>query len=71
VGDITVKTSSTEGLLSDALHRSTQYLDSLAQRPVAPPAQAIAALSQLDEPLPLGTSDPARTLAARDHRVGR
>jgi glutamate/tyrosine decarboxylase-like PLP-dependent enzyme len=56
-------------LLQDALNRSTTYLATLAERPVAPDPAAIAALSAFDEPLPDAPADPAATLELLD-RVG-
>src|SRR5688572_3391916 len=57
-------------LLADAYQRAQVYLNSLTERPVAPPPGAIAALKRLDEPLPQGESDPAQTLALLDEVVG-
>jgi glutamate/tyrosine decarboxylase-like PLP-dependent enzyme len=42
------------------------YLDHVAQRTVIPTPQALAALAQLDEPLPDQPADPAAVLAALD-----
>jgi glutamate/tyrosine decarboxylase-like PLP-dependent enzyme len=56
-------------LLDDAAHRASQYLESLATRPVAPSANAIAALSQLDEPLPQTRTDAHRVLRMLDELV--
>lgn len=62
-------TDSTRALLRDALERSCAYLESLAERPVAPRPDAVAALGRLDEPLPDSPSDPASTLALLDEVV--
>lgn len=62
-------TEGTTALLRDALQRSCAYLESLSERPVAPRADAVAALARLEEPLPDGPSDPARTLALLDEVV--
>lgn len=59
----------TASLLHDAAARSAAYLAGLNDRPVAPSSAALAALANLDEPLPAGPSDPAATLALLD-RVG-
>jgi glutamate/tyrosine decarboxylase-like PLP-dependent enzyme len=56
-------------LLDDAAHRASQYLESLATRPVAPSANAIAALSRLDEPLPETRTDAHRVLRMLDELV--
>ena len=53
-------------LLDDAAGRARRYLDTLDGRPVAPTAEAIARLAELDEPLPEGPSDPAAVLARLD-----
>ena len=56
-------------LLDDATQRARRYLEQLAHRSVAPTAEAVRALSALDEPLPERTSDPAITLAQLDRLV--
>ena len=53
-------------LLSAAAERAIRYLESLDGRSVAPSKRAVAALAQLDEPLPEGPSDPAAVLAVLD-----
>ena len=53
-------------LLSAAAERAIRYLETLDDRPVAPPPGAVAALARLDEPLPEGPSDPAAVLAVLD-----
>ena len=62
-------TSSTAALLADAARRAAAYLDGLDRRPVAPSPEAIAALGQLDRPLPEGPADPAAVLEELDQRV--
>jgi glutamate/tyrosine decarboxylase-like PLP-dependent enzyme len=56
-------------ILDDAARRASAYLDTLHDRPVAPTEAAVAAVGQLEEPLPAEPSDPAQTLALLD-RVG-
>src|SRR5689334_17145114 len=56
-------------LLRDAAERAIRYLNELDERSVGPTAEAIAALSVLDAPLPESSSDPADVLALLD-RVG-
>ncbi len=53
-------------LLSAAAERAIRYLETLDDRSVAPSKRAVAALTQLDEPLPEGPSDPAAVLATLD-----
>jgi hypothetical protein len=53
-------------LLTAAAGRAIRYLETLDARPVSPTPQAIAALSQLDEPLPEMPDDPAAILARLD-----
>jgi glutamate/tyrosine decarboxylase-like PLP-dependent enzyme len=53
-------------LLSDASTRAIHYLDTVANRPVAPAPAAIAALRAFDEPLPEKPTDPAATLRLLD-----
>jgi glutamate/tyrosine decarboxylase-like PLP-dependent enzyme len=53
-------------LLTAAAERSIRYLETLDQRSVSPTPQALAALAQLDEPLPGGPSDPAAVLSKLD-----
>ena len=60
------KNSSTRELLADAAERAACYLDTLQTRPVAPSAEAIAALARFDEPLPEGPTDPADALRVLD-----
>ena len=53
-------------LLGDAASRAQRYLDRLDARPVAPGADALAALSAFDMPLPERANDPAATLRLLD-----
>jgi glutamate/tyrosine decarboxylase-like PLP-dependent enzyme len=53
-------------LLADAARRAIQYLETLPQRSVAPEAQAIQQLEQLDEPLPEAPLDPSEVLSVLD-----
>jgi glutamate/tyrosine decarboxylase-like PLP-dependent enzyme len=53
-------------LLEDAARRARRYLDGLDDRRVAPSAQALARLAQLDGELPAGPGDPADTLRLLD-----
>lgn len=56
-------------LLEDAAQRAARYLDSLATRPVAPPAAAVARLDVLDTSMPAAPSDAAEVLARLDDIV--
>lgn len=56
-------------LLADAATRAQRYLDGLPDRPVAPSPQALAALAQLDRPLPDGPSDAAGVIDRLDQIV--
>lgn len=53
-------------LLTAAAERAIRYLETLDARSVSPTPQAVAALSQLDEPLPEQPEDPAAILARLD-----
>ncbi len=53
-------------LLNAAAERAIRYLETIDNRSVAPSPRAVAALAQLDEPLPEGPSDPAAVLAVLD-----
>jgi glutamate/tyrosine decarboxylase-like PLP-dependent enzyme len=53
-------------LLEDAAGRARAYLAGLADRRVAPPPVAVAALDRLDFPLPASGRDPAEVLALLD-----
>ena len=59
----------TAALLADAARRASSYLESLHGRAVTPSPAAVAALPQLDVPLPAAGSDPAETLAELDRRI--
>jgi glutamate/tyrosine decarboxylase-like PLP-dependent enzyme len=56
-------------LLRDAARRAMSYLETVGNRKVAPDAQAVAALDELDVPLPGPGTDPAEVLADLD-RLG-
>lgn len=56
-------------ILDDAARRAQAYLKSLADRAVAPDPTAVAALRQLDEPLPAHSGDAAESLALLDRLV--
>ena len=53
-------------LLRDAAERAAKYLDGLDARAVAPDAQAVAALTALDVPLPSHGCEDAQVLAELD-----
>jgi len=53
-------------LLQEACERALAYLEGLAGRPVAPPADAVAALRRLDFALPGSGMDPGTVLALLD-----
>jgi len=55
-----------QGLLEDAGRRALAYLAGLAERPVAPSPDAVAALARLDFPLPASGREPAEVLALLD-----
>jgi glutamate/tyrosine decarboxylase-like PLP-dependent enzyme len=57
-------------VLRDAADRALRYLESLDERPVAPDPAAIAALSELDIPLPAEPTDPTATIAELDRHSG-
>jgi len=59
----------TAALLEDAARRASRYLESLAERPVAPGRDAVNRLSALEVALPAGPTDPARVLAELDQLV--
>ena len=61
--------SDDDALLFDAARRAVDYLHAVQSRAVAPSAQAVAALAELNEPLPRGTSDPREVLAMLDRIV--
>lgn len=56
-------------LLEDAARRAARYLESLAERSVAPSTASVEGLAVLDEALPEGPTDPARVLALLDEAV--
>ena len=56
-------------LLEDAAQRSSAYLDSLPDRPVAPLAAAVARLQELDQPLP-EAPQPVHAVLQRLDEVG-
>jgi glutamate/tyrosine decarboxylase-like PLP-dependent enzyme len=56
-------------LLEDARQRCAEYLGRIDQRAVAPTAAAVAALRQLDAPLPAYPSPPGQTLALLDELI--
>ena len=56
-------------ILHDAALRAHRYLDGLNTRPVCPDPGAVAALHELNAPLPPEASDPAETLALLDTAV--
>ncbi|HEY4302643.1 MAG TPA: pyridoxal-dependent decarboxylase [Candidatus Didemnitutus sp.] len=53
-------------LLTDAAQRAIKYLSDLEHRRVVPDPAAVHGLSELDEPLPSSSSDPADTLRLLD-----
>ncbi|MEO6874334.1 MAG: aminotransferase class V-fold PLP-dependent enzyme [Opitutaceae bacterium] len=53
-------------LLNDAAARSIRYLQGLETRGVAPTAEAVAKLRELDSPLPAKAGDPAATIRLLD-----
>jgi glutamate/tyrosine decarboxylase-like PLP-dependent enzyme len=53
-------------LLMDAARRAIHYLETLAQRPVAPDPQAVQQLEQFNEPLPEAPLDPSEVLSFLD-----
>ena len=65
VRDPSARTARDE-LLADAARRAGQYVDQVADRPVAPTPAALADLDRFDELLPEQPSDPLETLALLD-----
>ncbi len=59
----------TRGLLADAARRALAYLESLPERAVAPAPAAVAALRELDVPLPAHPVDAAEVIARLDALV--
>ena len=60
--------SSNASLLATTAALAAEYLGSLAARPVAPTAEAVARLRELDEPLPDDGADPL-TIVGRLHEI--
>lgn len=58
--------ASTDALLAEASERARRYLRSIAERAVAPTADALRALDGLAFPLPAAGLDPSRVLAILD-----
>ena len=56
----------TRALLADAASRAATYLEGLPSRTVAPSAEAVAALSHFDQPLPEHPRDSSRVLQDLD-----
>jgi glutamate/tyrosine decarboxylase-like PLP-dependent enzyme len=56
----------TRELLRDAADRAIRYLEGLDSRGVAPSAESVSRLAELDVPLPDGPSDPRDVLAELD-----
>ena len=61
--------SDLRALLSETLERSDKYLESLETRPVAPPANAVAALAKLDVPLQDDPIDAKQVIRELDDLV--
>ena len=57
-------------LLRDAALRASRYLESVADRPVAPSSAAVEGLDALDVPVPDGPADATAVLAELDEIVG-
>ena len=62
-------TGAARDLLAEAARRAIAYLDALPERSVAPSPAAVAALAQLDGPVPEHPVDPAGVLARLDALV--
>ena len=58
-----------DSLLNDAAERAANYLATVQERSVAPARDAVAALTQLDEPVPATGTDAAAVLAMLDEFV--
>ena len=58
--------TTTRDLLRDAADRGATYLEGLPSRSVAPSADAVAALTHFDQPLPERPRDPSRVLSDLD-----
>jgi glutamate/tyrosine decarboxylase-like PLP-dependent enzyme len=66
IQEIKVALDARAALLQDACGRALRYLDGVADRPVAPSAEAVSGLRRLDFPLPGSGRDPAEVLALLD-----
>jgi hypothetical protein len=64
--DVPADLAGRPALLKEASERALAYLGGLAERPVAPAADAVAALRQLDFPLPGAGLDAGTVLALLD-----
>jgi glutamate/tyrosine decarboxylase-like PLP-dependent enzyme len=64
--DFAERDRSRAALLAEAAERAERYLRALADRAVAPSAEAVLALDELDFPLPEAGLAPSRVLAALD-----
>ena len=58
-----------QAILTEAARRAIRYLEEIQGRRVAPDAEAVRALTELDEPLTERAGDPARTLELLDRIV--
>ncbi len=65
-----MSTPDTAALLRDAARRASRYLESIGDRPVAPPAAAVEGLAALDVPLPGKPAEAMAVLAELDENVG-
>jgi glutamate/tyrosine decarboxylase-like PLP-dependent enzyme len=65
----TLTTTPLQQLLSETLERSSAYLDSLPNRPVAPPREAVSRLRALDVPLQQQPMDPTQVIRELDEIV--
>ncbi|MDD9876265.1 MAG: pyridoxal-dependent decarboxylase, partial [Magnetovibrio sp.] len=59
-----------KSLLTDTARRAAAYLDGLAERPVAPPGDAVARLAELGGPLPETGQAPADIVRQLDAVAG-
>ena len=64
--DVRAELAGRPGLLHEASRRALAYLDGLADRPVAPSPDAVAALGKLDFALPRVGTDPGIVLSLLD-----
>ena len=67
--DVRAELAGRPALLQEAARRGLAYLDGLADRPVAPSPDAVAALGKLDFALPREGLDPGIVLSLLD-KVG-